>query len=108
MGKLADAASSAAQRHEWAWRERARHWELFAPSQGPARVALDLIQRDDDQIFQLIRETGLGTNLAASGFGQATFARFCVATAELPPRSEERRVGKACVSTCRSRWSPYH
>src|SRR3546814_6456025 len=29
-------------------------------------------------------------------------ARFAVA------RSEERRVGKECVSTCRSRWSPYH
>src|SRR3546814_13462628 len=26
----------------------------------------------------------------------------------LPFRSEERRVGKECVSTCRSRWSPYH
>src|SRR3546814_2338587 len=24
------------------------------------------------------------------------------------PRSEERRGGKECVSTCRSRWSPYH
>src|SRR3546814_12831341 len=23
-------------------------------------------------------------------------------------RSEERRVGKECVSTCRIRWSPYH
>src|SRR3546814_15299693 len=23
-------------------------------------------------------------------------------------RSEERRVGNACVSTCSSRWSPYH
>src|SRR3546814_12445986 len=23
-------------------------------------------------------------------------------------RSDERRVGKECVSTCRSRWSPYH
>src|SRR3546814_12308396 len=23
-------------------------------------------------------------------------------------RSEERRVGKECVSTCKSRWSPYH
>src|SRR3546814_8370113 len=30
--------------------------------------------------------------------------------AQVPPRrrSEERRVGKECVSTCRSRWSPYH
>src|SRR3546814_4942765 len=25
-----------------------------------------------------------------------------------PERSEERRVGKECVSTCSSRWSPYH
>src|SRR3546814_13840103 len=27
---------------------------------------------------------------------------------EVLRRSEERRVGKECVSTCRSRWSPYH
>src|SRR3546814_10729576 len=27
---------------------------------------------------------------------------------ETEQRSEERRVGKECVSTCRSRWSPYH
>src|SRR3546814_12969915 len=33
-----------------------------------------------------------------------------VLLARLPQksRSEERRVGKECVSTCRSRWSPYH
>src|SRR3546814_13781287 len=30
------------------------------------------------------------------------------AEAAQPGRSEERRVGKECVSTCRSRWSPYH
>src|SRR3546814_13509639 len=28
--------------------------------------------------------------------------------AQVNIRSEERRVGKECVSTCRSRWSPYH
>src|SRR3546814_17932858 len=28
--------------------------------------------------------------------------------ADAAVRSEERRVGKECVSTCRSRWSPYH
>src|SRR3546814_18439171 len=37
---------------------------------------------------------------------------FCGSEAEaksiLSYRSEERRVGKECVSTCRSRWSPYH
>src|SRR3546814_5631959 len=32
--------------------------------------------------------------------------RFCPGALTL--RSEERRVGKECVSTCRSRWSPYH
>src|SRR3546814_14989090 len=35
-----------------------------------------------------------------------------IARAQLHPRrslrSEERRVGKECVSPCRSRWSPYH
>jgi hypothetical protein len=25
-----------------------------------------------------------------------------------PKRSEERRVGKECEQSCRSRWSPYH
>src|SRR3546814_2627107 len=34
----------------------------------------------------------------------ATLGQFDV----IVKRSEERRVGKECVSTCRSRWSPYH
>src|SRR3546814_3095456 len=33
--------------------------------------------------------------------------RVILAT-QILERSEERRVGKECVSTCRSRWSPYH
>src|SRR3546814_14790049 len=32
----------------------------------------------------------------------------CRMLAQIPLRSEERRVGKECVSTCRSRWSPHH
>src|SRR3546814_19487865 len=35
-------------------------------------------------------------------------ARTCGRASRPSPRSEERRVGKECVSTCRSRWSPYH
>src|SRR3546814_17132360 len=35
-------------------------------------------------------------------------ASAIVAIAPTKDRSEERRVGKECVSTCRSRWSPYH
>src|SRR3546814_9065986 len=34
--------------------------------------------------------------------------RSVVADVERGARSEERRVGKECVSTCRSRWSPHH
>src|SRR3546814_13341708 len=34
--------------------------------------------------------------------------QFDVALAAVDNRSEERRVGKECVSTCRSRWSQYH
>ena len=39
--------------------------------------------------------------------GGQTVAEEAKATLE-DERSEERRVGKECVSTCRSRWSPYH
>src|SRR3546814_14462786 len=42
---------------------------------------------------------------ALAGDLQAQFARH---GALALPRSEERRVGKECVRTCRSRWSPYH
>src|SRR3546814_20202731 len=34
--------------------------------------------------------------------------RPCPAGRRKAARSEERRVGKECVSTCRTRWSPYH
>src|SRR3546814_11033650 len=37
--------------------------------------------------------------------GQAALRRYYSSHAS---RSEESRVGKECVSTCRSRWSPYH
>src|SRR3546814_5147845 len=50
--------------------------------------------------------------LVASHVRAEAHAGNPVISAELPPRddgrSEERRVGKECVSTCRSRWSPYH
>src|SRR3546814_12061151 len=53
------------------------------------------------------------------GWIEATLAHphaMCLLLRFIPPhhgavgsaRSEERRVGKECVSTCRSRWSPYH
>src|SRR3546814_4946097 len=70
MPMLAEAASRAAVRHDWAWRERGARWDLFKPQMGPAKVARDFVPRDADGISHLMRETGLGANLAASGFGQ--------------------------------------
>src|SRR3546814_5929786 len=40
--------------------------------------------------------------------GRGRTNRHLTKSTILPMRSEERRVGKECVSTCRSRWSPYH
>src|SRR3546814_3556387 len=40
-------------------------------------------------------------------FGMTNWA-YIFSKANAESRSEERRVGKECVSTCRSRWSPYH
>src|SRR3546814_20782099 len=37
-----------------------------------------------------------------------TYFPFFLVRLETVHRSEERRVGKECVSTCRSRWSPDH
>src|SRR3546814_18353435 len=43
---------------------------------------------------------------AASNVGTGSVVQVPV-LGSVTPRSEERRVGKECVSTCRSRWSPY-
>src|SRR3546814_1817486 len=57
---------------------------------------------------------GAGCTLAARlkpGFGPRRLGSATSAvgaTGAAAARSEERRVGKECVSTCRSRWSPYH
>src|SRR3546814_12604192 len=49
--------------------------------------------------------TGDATALPPSG-GRANFAAHAEIALPCPQRSAERRVGKECVSTCRSRWSP--
>src|SRR3546814_4985977 len=48
-------------------------------------------------------EGGLERHLGHGELGLPAISR-----PRLVVRSEERRVGKECVSTCRSRWSPYH
>src|SRR3546814_3722591 len=51
--------------------------------------------------------TAAGEAASAIGFGATAFGSGAMALGELA-RSEERRVGQECVSTCRYRWSPYH
>src|SRR3546814_12565663 len=63
-----------------------------------------------------LAEFCVGVDLATYEFENvpAKTAEFVASRIPLLPapialsRSEERRVGKECVSTCRSRWSPYH
>src|SRR3546814_9554295 len=45
---------------------------------------------------------------AHAPFARVLLAHLARGHGPLRHRSEERRVGKECVSTCRSRWSPYH
>src|SRR3546814_19599497 len=51
------------------------------------------------------RLTQLGHELRDRGGEAGAQIGICAVRGE---RSEERRVGKECVSTCRYRWSPYH
>src|SRR3546814_16724543 len=46
--------------------------------------------------------------MPGTGFAQKKFVTIGTGGVTGVYRSEERRVGKECVSTCRSRWSPFH
>src|SRR3546814_16198514 len=54
------------------------------------------------------RAGGIEYNYRKGGHPIAEGAPPPLVTGFAASRSEERRVGKECVSTCRSRWSPYH
>src|SRR3546814_2918828 len=51
---------------------------------------------------------GLGDDDLLMGVDVIPAAVLHLAQRQRDGRSEERRVGKECVSTCSSRWSPYH
>src|SRR3546814_20842617 len=73
----------------------------YGETEIPARVAdarqllagAALLERRAGQHGAIVE----GRLLGMGGYGHAPASR-----------SEERRVGKECVRTCRSRWSPYH
>src|SRR3546814_18015612 len=51
---------------------------------------------------------GLYGLIEADVIDLAALLTMILLAASAMARSEERRVGKECVGTCRSRWSPYH
>src|SRR3546814_18033171 len=77
--------------------------------------SLDLAFRADGKKFSLFSgqsPVGIGGTFARPGIDVISpelVARGGAAAAlGIAARTEERRVGKECVSTCRSRWSPYN
>src|SRR3546814_15568073 len=75
--------------------------ELGAPHQPHVRRAgLEAVLEDGAHLVQLVDQVGI--QFAAVNGPQAIPGEL-----DADSRSEERRVGKTCVSTVRSRWSPY-
>src|SRR3546814_19315200 len=86
------------------------------PRQGGAegvraqRGALGALQVPDGEVLDGPEQALRGGTEEAPGKRARLQRPGAVGQARRAPgaRSEERRVGKECVSTCRSRWSPYH
>src|SRR3546814_20254374 len=90
----------------------------------PCPHDMGIVDGDDGDVVNAAGKEGVAVFEIAGKMGQGTGAGEGAGHAEqddLPAleerlggdfadavRSEERRVGKACVRTCRSRWSPYH
>src|SRR3546814_12543708 len=85
----------------WSWAASDPTLDGGATSSGSA-VGTGAITFDTDGTP--LSFTPAAPSVALTGF--TTGAGNSTITLDL--RSEERRVGKECVSTCRSRWSPYH
>src|SRR3546814_20405771 len=69
-----------------------------------AAIGLDDVAVDDDlPLAQLLH-----VDDSAQASPDKTLNFLCSSRLLALRRSEERRVGKECVSTCRSRWSPSH
>ena len=78
----------------------------FAQGDRKAQPATQQKQTPDERAT---KETNMvASNLGLTDAQKTKFKQFALDRIALNQRSEERRVGKECVSLCRSRWSPYH
>src|SRR3546814_635015 len=81
------------------------------PSQAPTKFH---VIKDCSDCPQLVPVPGIATKTGVGpsfyvGQYELTWKQYLASVREAncpAPRSEERRVGTECVSTCRSRWSP--
>src|SRR3546814_16992836 len=74
-------------------------WSLFAEM---AKLTGDAMADAAPGLTRVLG--GISGSVANMGHGRAASPSWGIRQ----HRSEERRVGKECVSKCRSRWSPYH
>src|SRR3546814_20256130 len=91
--------------------------ELTGCSDETTAVFLEVALFDPDMVARTGRTLGIlsdaryrferGLDPQSAAWGVEVAARLILEICG-GERSEERRVGKECVSTCRSRWSPYH
>src|SRR3546814_17858976 len=68
---------------------------------GVQRGALVAINPTNGEVLAYVSQPTFDPNLFVDGIDTESWKAH-------NERSEERRVGKECVSKCRSRWSPYH
>src|SRR3546814_15682836 len=89
-----------------------RSWlQVLLPNAPAALVARVSVTRADGVVLhdQWLSGEGLASEQSrVLQFGLGAADAPVQVQVEFADRSEERRVGKECVSTCRSRWSPYH
>src|SRR3546814_13503616 len=96
--------------------ELVRRTTALKPLVATHAAECEALRRPVDAVWNAIRKTGVFYHFVPRRYGGLEFDIDSFIDAMLPiaegcastGRSEERRVGQGCVSTCRSRWSPYH
>src|SRR3546814_14996630 len=83
---------------------------IFSSKEGITIEKYIILQRIE-RVKELLTYNELNLTQIANALGYSSVAHLSSQfkkVAGVTTRSEERRVGKECVSTCRSRWPPYH
>ncbi|MGD9665427.1 MAG: EH signature domain-containing protein [Novosphingobium sp.] len=93
--QLRAAAQTAANRHDWPWRERGKKWKLWNPRTGPGTLAKALTTHEDGAA--ILRQAGLDGDLAQAGFAEAALEQVCVKAGEAK-EGKARELGERLIS----------